>query len=477
MASNDLSAGELERAAEMLRASAVEVELEERREARALAQGRPTRSALDGDGALSAAGRRAAQGPGVAPSHGSGARRGMRDRHRRRGSHDAVGPVDQDHGDGLRPHDVPREMLAGRRNELDAIAGSVVRAGERLGVPSPVLEARRRSRRAVTRSETPAAVAFVPARAGPSEFRRRTFVRSRGIRCSPTRSRPPSRAASSTESSSRPTPRTSPRSPVGTARKCRSYALRGTRPQSRPDIEWLTFTLGKLDESYDLRHRARATNPFRGPGAVRRGLEQLLATPEADSLRRRAREASGQDVVYRRGREDDVAAPRPVAPRRCLARAVPGVARGRTAARSRSRGPGSCRTSERARTHRCAVLDGGPRRVQRRRRGGLGARGAAARVRRRAGAGDRTRAVCSGVVNVASLGDALRDAGWRPGSSSGDDRRRARGLGRDHGLARVSPRSRGNRGGSRARRRRTRSAGRGAVHGISTGIRGRAPGP
>jgi N-acylneuraminate cytidylyltransferase len=29
----------------------------------------------------------------------------------------------------------------------------------------------------------------------------------------------------------------------------------------------------------------RATNPFRGPDAVRRGFEQLLSTPEADSLR------------------------------------------------------------------------------------------------------------------------------------------------------------------------------------------------
>ena len=29
----------------------------------------------------------------------------------------------------------------------------------------------------------------------------------------------------------------------------------------------------------------RATNPFRGPDVVRRGLEQLLATPEADSVR------------------------------------------------------------------------------------------------------------------------------------------------------------------------------------------------
>ena len=32
-----------------------------------------------------------------------------------------------------------RDVLAGKRNELDAIAGSVVRAGQRLGVPCPVL--------------------------------------------------------------------------------------------------------------------------------------------------------------------------------------------------------------------------------------------------------------------------------------------------------------------------------------------------
>ena len=29
----------------------------------------------------------------------------------------------------------------------------------------------------------------------------------------------------------------------------------------------------------------RATNPFRGPDVLQRGLEQLLATPEADSIR------------------------------------------------------------------------------------------------------------------------------------------------------------------------------------------------
>ena len=32
-----------------------------------------------------------------------------------------------------------RDVIAGKRHELDAIAGSVVRAGKRLGVPCPVL--------------------------------------------------------------------------------------------------------------------------------------------------------------------------------------------------------------------------------------------------------------------------------------------------------------------------------------------------
>ena len=52
-----------------------------------------------------------------------------------------------------------------------------------------------------------------------------------------------------------------------------------------PDIEWITFTLERLPEQYDLFAIVRATNPFRGPDVVRRGLEQLLATPEADSVR------------------------------------------------------------------------------------------------------------------------------------------------------------------------------------------------
>jgi len=52
-----------------------------------------------------------------------------------------------------------------------------------------------------------------------------------------------------------------------------------------PDIEWITDVLERLDEHYDLFAIVRATNPFRGPDAFRRGLEQLLATPEADSIR------------------------------------------------------------------------------------------------------------------------------------------------------------------------------------------------
>jgi CMP-N,N'-diacetyllegionaminic acid synthase len=52
-----------------------------------------------------------------------------------------------------------------------------------------------------------------------------------------------------------------------------------------PDIEWLAYTLEHLEERYELFALVRATNPFRGPDVVRRGLEQLLATPEADSIR------------------------------------------------------------------------------------------------------------------------------------------------------------------------------------------------
>jgi CMP-N,N'-diacetyllegionaminic acid synthase len=52
-----------------------------------------------------------------------------------------------------------------------------------------------------------------------------------------------------------------------------------------PDIEWITHTLAQIEEHYDLFAIVRATNPFRGGDTLRRGYEQLLATPEADSIR------------------------------------------------------------------------------------------------------------------------------------------------------------------------------------------------
>ena len=52
-----------------------------------------------------------------------------------------------------------------------------------------------------------------------------------------------------------------------------------------PDIEWIAHAFEQLEDHYDLFAIVRATNPFRGPDVLRRGLEQLLATPEADSIR------------------------------------------------------------------------------------------------------------------------------------------------------------------------------------------------
>jgi CMP-N,N'-diacetyllegionaminic acid synthase len=52
-----------------------------------------------------------------------------------------------------------------------------------------------------------------------------------------------------------------------------------------PDIEWIRHALAQLGDHYDLFAIVRATNPFRGGQTLRRGYEQLLATPEADSIR------------------------------------------------------------------------------------------------------------------------------------------------------------------------------------------------
>jgi CMP-N,N'-diacetyllegionaminic acid synthase len=52
-----------------------------------------------------------------------------------------------------------------------------------------------------------------------------------------------------------------------------------------PDIDWLRHALDELPERHDLFALVRSTSPFRGPETVRRALDQLLAHPEADSIR------------------------------------------------------------------------------------------------------------------------------------------------------------------------------------------------
>lgn len=52
-----------------------------------------------------------------------------------------------------------------------------------------------------------------------------------------------------------------------------------------PDIDWLRHAFGELEEHHDLFALLRPTSPFRGPDTVRRALDQLLARPDADSIR------------------------------------------------------------------------------------------------------------------------------------------------------------------------------------------------
>jgi len=52
-----------------------------------------------------------------------------------------------------------------------------------------------------------------------------------------------------------------------------------------PDVEWLRHAFGELGQRHELFAIVRPTSPFRGPDTVRRALDQLLAHPEADSIR------------------------------------------------------------------------------------------------------------------------------------------------------------------------------------------------
>ena len=146
-----------------------------------------------------------------------------------------------------------------------------------------------------------------------------------------------------------------------------------------PDVEWLSFTLERLEERYDVFAIVRATNPFRGPDVVRRGLELLLATPEADSLR------AVEPVKQHPGKmwllADDGRTMRPLLEQSHLdvawhAGAVPGAPSGlRAVERARDRvDEGRSGDGLAGGARGGAVPHRRPRGVQRRRRGGLDAR-------------------------------------------------------------------------------------------------------
>ena len=172
-----------------------------------------------------------------------------------------------------------RDAAAGRPTELDAITGSVVRAGRRLAVPTPVLDF------AVRGGPMPSAIALIGARAGSERVVGKNVRRLAGHPLlayaieTARRAEVFDRILVSTDSEQ-------------IAQVARWYGADAPflRPaeyatSTSPDIEWLAWTLPRLDERYDLFAIVRATNPFRGPDAIRRGLDQLLATPEADSIR------------------------------------------------------------------------------------------------------------------------------------------------------------------------------------------------
>ena len=180
-----------------------------------------------------------------------------------------------------------RDAIAGRRTELDAIAGSVVRAGRRHG---SALRCLADARAALVLAEAGSkgdrrAVALIGARSGSER------VPGKNVRL--LAGHPLLAYAIETARQSG----VFDRIVVSTddeaiAKVARWYGadVPALRPaeyatSTSPDIEWIAWTLPRLEEHYDLFAIVRATNPFRGPETIRRGLEQLLATPEADSIR------------------------------------------------------------------------------------------------------------------------------------------------------------------------------------------------
>ena len=285
MASKDLAQNELERAARILRSAEIEVDFEDD-EKRVLWRKLARLAVLSAATALS---RRTVgelrTDPEWRPRMEQALVEACAVAARRRRQRDPVGAVDADRGDGQRPHDLGRE---GRRSEAavrdrrDRRLGRACRRAARRPLPR-ALPARGGSLGALSSSER--AVAFVPARAGSER------VPHKNVR--PLAGHPLLAYAIETALQSGVFERvvvSTDAEEIAEVARWYGAEVPFLRPAeyataTSPDVEWLSFTLPRLGEEFDLFALVRATNPFRGPDAVRRGLEQLLATPEADSLR------------------------------------------------------------------------------------------------------------------------------------------------------------------------------------------------
>ena len=236
-----------------------------------------------------------------------------------------------------------------------------------------------------------------------------------------------------------------------------------------PDIEWIAWTLPRLEERYDLFAIVRATNPFRGPDTIRRGLEQLLATPEADSIRavERAKQHPGKmweltidgrtmmplldqshlDVAWHAGQYQ--ALPPVYVQNSALEIAWTRVVRATGTREGRVLAP---------------FLTEGYEGLNIDDEDDFAARsGSCARAARRCPPSSASRILrpreARLPVKLAALETLSCDAGWRPVAlRQGDDRRRARRLVGGDRLARLADRARGRRRGPRAARRRARPA-------------------
>ncbi len=233
---------------------------------------------------IAALGRGVARRPRLAGPAGSRAHGDVCDCGCRRGHARALHPVGHHRGDGLRPHDLHGARPRGRppfRAGRDRGLGRPCRGTTPSSV-SCALGALRPGNRAGFVSS---AIAFVPARSGSER------VPGKNVR--PLAGHPLLAYAIETALQSDVFERvvvSTDSEEIADVAHWYGADVPFLRPteyatSTSPDIEWLRDTLLRLDETYELFAIVRATNPFRGPAAVKRGLEQLLATPEADSLR------------------------------------------------------------------------------------------------------------------------------------------------------------------------------------------------